>query len=139
MDDGIIYYINVYDAPSETLIETIWLKAGDADQANELICGVRSTNIKAKSSVTKKGSIKVSWTKSKGYSMDYYEVYRSVKKNSGYGAKPYYKTKSGKNTSYTNGKVDAGTKYYYRIRGVRVVEGKKYYTNWSNKTWKTAK
>ncbi len=139
-DNGIIYFAAVYDEEKDGAAdEGIWVKAGEPDQVNELICGVSDTEIKVKSSVTKKGSIKVSWTKSKGYSLDYYEVFRSLKKSSGYGAKPYYKTSSGKKTSYTNGKVDKGTTYYYRIRGVRTIEGKKYYTSWSNKTWKKAK
>lgn len=101
--------------------------------------GVKNTTIKLSSAVTKKGSIKLSWTKSKGYKLDYYEVFRSVKKNSGYGKAAYYKTKTASKTTFTNTSVKKGTRYYYKVRGVRVIDGKKIYTQYSNKTWKTAK
>ena len=72
--------------------------------------------------------------------MGYYEVFRSTKKNSGYGTKPFYTTSTGNKTYYKNTKsLKAGTRYYFKVRGVRVIDGKKYYTQWSNKTYKTAK
>ena len=101
--------------------------------------GVEKTTIKASSSKAKKG-IKVSWKKSAGYKVDYYQVYRSTKKNSGYGTKAYFTTKDGSKTSYTNTKaLKKGTRYYYKVRGVRVLDGKKVYTQYSNKAYRIAK
>ena len=72
--------------------------------------------------------------------MDYYQVYRSTKKNSGYGTKAYFTTKDGSKTSYTNTKaLKKGTRYYYKVRGVRMLDGKKVYTQYSNKAYRIAK
>lgn len=70
----------------------------------DIIKGVQKTKITAKSALAKTG-IKVSWKKSGGYKVDYYEVFRSTKKSSGYGTKAYYKTKNGKTTSFTDTKT----------------------------------
>ena len=104
----------------------------------KIIKGVEATTLKARSSKTSKG-IKITWTKSKGYKVDYYVIYRSTKKNSGYGTKPFYTTKSATAGYYVNSKdLKKGTKYYYKVRGVRVIDGQKYYTEYSttaSRTW----
>lgn len=116
-------------------------KVKDAEQQSakqKLIDGVENTTIKLTTSRTK-GSIKLNWKKSAGYKVDYYQVFRSVKKNSGYGTKAFYTTGSGTKTSYKNTKsLKAGRCYYYKVRGVRIIDGEKYYTQWSNKSWRTA-
>ena len=105
----------------------------------DIIKGVQKTKITAKSALAKKG-IKVSWKKSGGYKVDYYEVFKSTKKSPGYGTKAYYKTKNGKTTSFTDTKkLKKGTRYYYKVRGVRIIEKTKYYTSWSNKANRTIK
>ena len=107
---------------------------------SKLAKGVRNTTIVLKSKLTKSGKIRLTWTKSKDYKLDYLEVYRSTKKNSGYGKKPFFTTKSGSTAKYLNTKsLKKGKTYYYKLRGVRIIDGKKYYTQWSNKTWKTVK
>ncbi len=100
--------------------------------------GVENTSITLKSKLTKNKKILLSWTKSRGYKVDRFQIYRSVKKNSGYGKKSFFVTKNGDVLSYLNTKnLKAGKTYYYKLRGVRVIDGEKHYTRWSNKAWRT--
>ncbi len=90
------------------------------------------------SSTQGKNYIKVKWTvKGDASAIDGYEVFRSVKKNSGFGTKPYFKTtkKTYKNTK----SLKKGTRYYYKVRAYKVVDGKTYYSDWSNKAYRTYK
>ena len=76
-------------------------------------------------------TVKLSWKKAKGYKVDAYEVYRANAKNGKY--VKLYTTKNAKKRSFTNGRnLQAGKTYYYKVRGVRTIDGKKYYTKWSN-------
>ena len=64
----------------------------------------------------------------------------SVKKNSGYGKKAFFTTTDGNRAKYLNTKnLKAGSTYYYKVRGVRTIDGQKSYTQWSNKVWRTVK
>lgn len=111
-----------------------------ADKKAKLVKGVQNTTIVLKSKLTKDGKILLTWTKSKGYKVDKFEVYRSVKKNSGYGKKAFFTTKDGNRAKYLNTKnLKAGSTYYYKIRGVRIIDGKKYYTEYSSKAWRSVK
>ncbi len=122
------------------------LKADETPQGGltpaqqKTVKGVRGTTIVLKTKLLKNGKIRLTWTKSKDYKLDYLEVYRSTKKNSGYGKKPFFTAKDGSTAKYLNTKsLKKGKTYYYKLRGVRIIDGKKYYTKWSNKTWKTVK
>ena len=123
--------------------EELGLEVNDEEQAKmeKLIAGVENTTLKASSKKVASG-IKITWTKSKGYRMDYYEVFRSTKRYSGFGKVAFYTTKNAKNpskTCYVNTeKLKEGTRYYYKVRGVRILDGKKYYTQWSTKVWRVA-
>ena len=116
-------------------------EADEKAQSEKIKAGVMATTLTVRSVKTKKG-IKVTWTKSKGYKVDYYEVFRSTKKNAATGSKPFYTTKNAKNptkTYYVNTKnLKKGTTYYYTVRGVRIIDGKKVYTMWSKKAIRTA-
>ena len=110
------------------------------DNNAKLIKGVENTTIVLKSKLTKNGKVLLTWTKSKGYKVDKFEFYRSVKKSSGYGKAAFFTTKDGSWSKYLNNKeLKAGKTYYYKVRGVRVIDGQKYYTQWSNKAWRTIK
>ena len=111
-----------------------------AAEKKRIIRGVEATTIKASSVNVSNGSIRITWKKSPGYKVDYYQIYRSTKRNIGYGKKPFYTTKTGSATKYTNSKnLKVGTRYYYKVRGVRVIDGEKYYTQYSNKANRVAK
>ena len=102
--------------------------------------GVEATTVEMSSSLTEKGTIRLDWSKSPGYKVDYYEIWRSTERYSGYGNSPYYTTSSGSKTYYVNTKgLASGVTYYYRVRGVRVINGEKIYTQWSNRSWRTIK
>ena len=110
------------------------------DDNAKLIKGVENTTIVLKSKLTKNKNVLLTWTKSKGYKVDKFEFYRSVKKSSGYGKAAFFTTKDGNWSKYLNTKnLKAGKTYYYKVRGVRVIDGQKYYTQWSNKAWRTIK
>ena len=111
-----------------------------ADKKAKLVKGVQNTTIVLKSKLTKEGKVLLTWTKSKGYKVDKFEVYRSVKRHSGYGTKAFFATKDGSWAKYLNTKsLKKGKTYYYKVRGVRTIDGQKYYTQWSNKAWRTVK
>lgn len=139
--DGKDYYIfRIKKLSSIAITDEKTANALIKEQKNQLIKqGVQKTNIAFKSSKTA-GGIRLTWAKSKGYKVDYYQIFRSTKKNSGYGKKPFYTTKDSSKNEYVNTKkLKKGVRYYYKVRGVRMIDGKKYYTKWSNKAWRTAK
>ena len=84
--------------------------------------------------ITRKGGkkvIRLTWTAPDGVDVDGYEIFRSTKKNSGFGTKPYFETT---NTSYTNTKaLKAGKTYYYKVRAFVVINGERVYTDYSLK------
>ena len=90
-----------------------------------------------------KKAVKITWYNKNGEIMDFdgVEIYRSTKKNSGYGNKPFYATKGSKSKGYyINTKdVKVGTTYYYRVRGYVIIDGQKHYTDYSLKAIRTVK
>ena len=118
-----------YTAPSYT------------EKLERIKAGVEATTITLRSSRTSpSGNIRLDWKKSPGYRVDYYEVYRSTKRYSGYTTKPFFTTTFGLKNWYINSAdLQSGTRYYYKVRGVRVIDGQTYYTQWSNKAWRIAK
>ena len=112
---------------------------GGASSSQSIKAGIQKTTIKAQTVNVVGGAIRVVWKKSAGYKVDHYQVFRSTKKTTGYGTKAFYTTKTGTARYYTNTKnVKKGTRYYYKVRGVRLIDGKKVYTQWSNIAYRKA-
>ena len=78
---------------------------------------------------SKRRGFKVKWnkqsTQTTGYQLQY-SKYKNFKS-------PFKVTvKGNKNTSYTAKKLHSGRKYYVRVRTYKTVDGKKYYSKWSD-------
>lgn len=128
-------YRYVANAIYEKMLGGDFLSA--ADKKAETIKGVKNTKVTVKAAKTSKG-IKVAWKKGGSYSVDKYQVYRSTAKNKGY--KKVYTSKTSKVKSFTDAKkLKKGKKYYYKVRGVKKIDGKTYYTKWSKPAAKTYK
>ena len=96
---------------------------------------VTSLKLTAKSSA-KKGSITVKWTvKGDASVADGYQVWKSTKQSKGYKKAITTTKKSYKNTKG----LKKGTRYYYKVRAYKVVDGKNVYSDWSNKAYRVAK
>lgn len=101
---------------------------------------VTADNFKARSKQVKlksgRKAIKITWSNTSGVAFDGVEIFRSTKKNSGYGKKPFFTSKSGK---FYNTSIKKGRRYYYKVRGYIELDGVKYYSGWSKKAWRTVK
>ena len=115
-------------------------EAKEAIRNEKLKEGVESTTIRLRSTLGN-GFIRLDWEKSAGYKVDYYGVYKSTKRYSGFGTEPYFETKQGGLTGwYKNTKeLKKGVRYYYKVRGVREIAGETVYTKWSTKAWRLVK
>ena len=85
-----------------------------------------------------KKAVRITWYNQNGEMMEFdgVEIFRSTKRNSGYGKKPIFTSVTGK---YYNTAVKSGTRYYYKVRGFVIIDGQKYYTDWSLKAIRTVK
>ena len=115
--------------------------------AEEIIATLADHKLAARSKVVTmkngKKAVRITWYNQNGEMMEFdgVEIFRSTKKNSGYGNKPFYATKESKSKGYyINTKdVKVGTTYYYKLRGYVVIDGQKYYTDYSLKAIRTVK
>lgn len=114
----------------------------EEQKLEEIISMLKSRHLKARSRLTVlkngKKAVCITWSEENGEDMNFdgVQIFRSVKKNSGYGKKPIYVSKSDR---YYNTGVKKGTKYYYKVRGFIEFNGKKYYTDYSTKAIRTVK
>lgn len=132
------YTFNIYE---DTVVKAEFEKTQEqlikeTNAYNSTIQLIAKTEI-AKTAKGKK-AIRVYWFEKNGKTLNFdgYEVYRSVKKNKGYGKKPIFTTE---NTKYLNTAVEKGTRYYYKVRGYKKIGESKLYSNWSTKAWRRAK
>lgn len=91
-------------------------------------------NLKAEAGRKK---VKLTWKKSaSGYAVDTYQIWRSVKKSSGYSK--IFTSSNPKSCYYINTKgLSPNTSYWYKVRGVRTVCGKTLYTPFTKINVKT--
>lgn len=95
--------------------------------------GVKVTKvsgIKQNKSKTSKNVIGLQWKKVKGASG--YQIYRSSAQNGTY--KKVADVSGGNTISWKDKKKSSGTEYYYKIRAYQVLNGKKYYGDFSGQT-----
>ena len=123
-----------YDAKN-MIVNLDKLTYAEAQLAVAEIKAVEGLKLKANSTATK-GAITVKWTVTgDAAAADGFQVWKSTKMNSGF-KKAFTTTK----TSYKNTKgLKKGTRYYYKVRAYKVVDGKNVYSDWSNKAYRVAK
>ncbi|MBQ4649700.1 MAG: bifunctional metallophosphatase/5'-nucleotidase [Firmicutes bacterium] len=100
-------------------------------EIQEEVIAIKTMTIKASSKFTKtsgKRKITVTWTASEDVDGIKYQVYKSSKKSSGYSK---MLTTSKKTYSNTSG-LTKGKTYYYKVRAYKYLNGKYYYSDWSN-------
>ena len=104
----------------------------------EIISSVESIKITASSSAVK-GAMTIKWKVVGDTSgVEAFEIWRSTKKSSGF--QKFFTTTDGTKRTYKNTKsLKAGTRYYYKVRGIAYVDGVKIYSDWSNKAYRIAK
>ena len=92
-------------------------------------------SIKCKQTTAKgKKCVKVYWSNKTGVKFDGYYIYRSKKKNNGYGKKPAFITK---NQYFCNVRdIRKGAKFYYKVYGYKIIDGKKVFSKPSNIVYK---
>lgn len=125
------------DTPKPPVTNPSEDEKSEAAEKAALIKTVKNAKISLKSKITtfkKKKAVRLNWKANTKMKFDGYQVYRSVKKNSKYGKKPFYITK--KTQYYNTFKLKKGVRYYYKVRAYKVIDGKRYYTSYSNKTWR---
>lgn len=125
-----------YASASKTI--TITVTESENDKNRRIIAGVQATTLKIYSSLENNG-IRLSWAKSPGFKVDHYQIFRATSKD-GFGNIPFYTTKYSTTTTYKNtAKLVKGSRYYYKIRGVRTIDGRVVYTQWSKVIYRTFK
>lgn len=108
----------------------------------EIVAALKEQQLVARSKLTTSKSgrkaVLITWYDKNGneVTFDGVEIYRSTKRDSGYGDEPIFVSKTGK---YYNTAITEGARYYYKVRGYVIIDGQKYYTDYSLKAIRTIK
>lgn len=105
-------------------IVDVYAQWDDADMAKK----VKSQKITGLKAVSGKGKITVKWS-NKAYA-DGYVIYRSTSKTKGY--KKLVTVSSAKSKVVNVKSLKTGKRYYYKVRGYAVINGKRVYTKYSS-------
>ena len=112
----------------------VTVKVKEMDEAaykakyEKLKAGVEQTKVVSIKSYPETNKIKLTWKKSNsGYNVEYYQIWRSTKKSSGY-SKIFTSTDAEKKYFINSKNIKPGQTYWYKVRGVRSLEGKLVYT-----------
>jgi len=112
----------------------------EVDETEELKAAVDALELVARSEMSSakgKKAVKIRWYCENGTDLDFidgFEIFRSTKRFEGYGTKPFFTTTR---NAYWNTDIEEGMKYYYKVRAYVLIDGEKYYTDWSLKAWRT--
>lgn len=111
---------------------TVTVKEMDEEAYEEkyenLKSGIEGTKVVLLKSYPEARKVKLTWKKSNsGYAVEYYQVWRSAKKSSGY-SKIFTSSTASKKYYVNTKNVKPGQTYWYKVRGVRNLEGKLVYT-----------
>lgn len=125
-----------YDAATKVIPVTVNPLDEDvyADKYDRIVNGIENTRVVLLKYTSEAKKVKLTWKKSNsGYGVDYYQIWRSTKKSSG-----YQKMFTTMNKYYINTKnLKASSTYWYKVRGVRNVEGQIVYTDFTKLQVKT--
>ena len=139
---GAVSKYTIKDVTEDMRVTAVFAETKKAKN-DRIAKGVQNTTIRMyyKKGGIGKGWIKLHYKKSFGFKVDNYEIFRSAKKKTAFGKKAWFVTKNDKTKGYyKNGKfVKKGVRYYYKMRGVRKIDGKTYYTKWSNIVMRTGR
>ena len=94
----------------------------------------KSAGVKKPSVTLKNKSRKITVSYKKLSGVSGYEIYRSTKKSSGYSM-----IKRTTATKYTTGKLTKNTKYYFKVRAYKTINGERIYGKYSTVKYITAK
>ena len=125
------------DEQTEIVGSLPWRNLIDAEEALGVyaIKAVEALKITASSSAVK-GKITVKWkVKGDAAGIDGYQVYKSTKAQKNY----KFMGKTAKTSMVNKKGIKKGTRYFYKVRAYKVVDGVKYYSDWSNKANRIAK
>lgn len=105
-------------------------KKRPSDEIIQQITDINNTVLEAEAKASK-GKVEITWTVAENDTITTqpagYQIWRSTSKDSG-----YKKIGSTKNLKFTNkSNLKKGTRYYYKIRAYRTINGKTYYGQWT--------